>query len=66
MNTNGLIKLVMRIVARKGVNGAIDLASRRGKAPDTMTPEERNAARSTRKNSHAARRGLQILRRFMR
>ncbi|WP_342075632.1 hypothetical protein [Yoonia sp. SS1-5] len=66
MNTNRLIKMAIRMLMRRGVNKGIDLASRRGKHADDMTPQARETAQNTRKNTQQARRGLNMLRRFMR
>ncbi len=66
MNMNRLINMGVRMLMRRGINKGIDVASRRGKSADEMTPEERQGSQSTRKNAQRARRGLNILRRFMR
>lgn len=66
MNMNRMINMAIRMLMRRGMNAGIDMASRRGKRPEDMTPEERQAARQARQNTHQARRGLNILRRFMR
>jgi len=62
MNMNRLINMGVRMLMNKG----IDVASRRGKRPEDMTPEERQAAQAARKNTGTARRSLGMLRRFMR
>ena len=66
MNMNRLINMGMRMLMRRGMNAGIDAAARRGKRPEDMTPEERAAAQRARQNTHQARRGLGLLRRFMR
>lgn len=66
MNINGLINMGLRMLMRRGVNAGIDMAARRGKRPEEMTPEERETAERARQNTHQARRGLNIMRRFMR
>ena len=62
MNMNRLINMGMRMLMNKG----IDAASRRGKKPQDMTPQERAAAKNSRQNANKARRGLGLVRRFMR
>jgi hypothetical protein len=66
MNVNSLINMGMRMLMRKGVNAGINMAANRGKKPEDMTPEERQTAQSARGNTQNARRGLGMLRRFMR
>ena len=66
MNMNRLINMGLRMLMRRGMNAGIDIASRGGKRPEDMTPEERQAAQRARQNTHQARRGLNIMRRFMR
>ncbi|WP_375256362.1 hypothetical protein [Yoonia sp.] len=62
MNINRLINMGLRLVMNKGIN----MAANRGKNPADMTPEERRAAQTARRNGQKARRGLGMLRRFMR
>ncbi len=62
MNMNRLINMGLRMLMNKGV----EVAARKGKKPEDMTPEERQAARNTQANANKARRGLGIARRFMR
>lgn len=66
MNMNRLINMGLRMLMNKGINKGIDMASKKGKRPEDMTPEERAAAQTTRQNAHKARKGLGIARRFMR
>lgn len=66
MNMNRLINMGVRMLMNRGISKGIDVASRGGKRPEDMTPEEREAARNTRGNAQKARRGLNMLRRFMR
>jgi hypothetical protein len=66
MNMNRLINYGMRMLMRRGIDAGIDVASRKGKHPENMTAEERQAAKSTRQNTQSARRGLRFMRRFMR
>jgi hypothetical protein len=62
MNMNRLINMGLRILTNKG----IELAARKGKRPEDMTPEERQAAKSAQRNANKARRGLGVARRFLR
>ena len=62
MNMNRLINMAMRMLMKKG----IEVAANKGKKPEDMTPEERQAAKNARQNANKARRGLGIARRFMR
>ncbi|MGJ8624158.1 MAG: hypothetical protein ACSHW1_15485 [Yoonia sp.] len=66
MNMNRLINMGLRMLMNKGINKGIDLASRRGKALEDMTPEERASAQANRQTGRKARRNLNMLRRFMR
>lgn len=66
MNVNRLINMGLRMLMRKGMNAGIDLAARRGKNPDEMTQAERQNAQKAKQTTHQARRGLNIMRRFMR
>ena len=70
MNLNQLINMAGRMLTRKlmsrGMDAGIDAISRRGKRPEEMTPEEREAAKKTKQNAQKARRGLGMARRFMR
>lgn len=66
MNMNRLINMGVRMLMNKGINKGIDVASRRGKKAEDMTPDERQAAQAARKNTGNARRSLGMLRRFMR
>ena len=62
MNMNRLINMGVRMLMNKGIN----MAANRGKHPTEMTPQERQAAQAARQNGQKARRGLGMLRRFMR
>ena len=62
MNMNRLINKGMRMLMNKGIS----TAARRGKNPADMTPQERASAKTTQHNAQKARRGLGMLRRFMR
>lgn len=62
MNMNRLINMGLRMLMNKG----IDAASRRGKKPEDMTPQERENAKKARSSTQNAQRGIGMLRRFMR
>lgn len=68
MNVNQLINMIIRIVTRrlmnKGVYAGIDLAARRGKAKEDMTPEEREEARKAREIAKRGRQATRIGRRL--
>ncbi len=66
MNSNQLIRMLTRLVARKGINKGIDHLARKGKDPAAMTPEERAQAKSSRQSMQQGQKGLRTLRRFMR
>lgn len=66
MNMNRMINRAVRILMNKGINKGIDMAASRGKNPQDMTPQEREAAKSARGTAQNVRRGLGMLRRFMR
>ena len=62
MNMNRLVNMGLRMLTNKG----IALAARKGKQPQDMTPQERLAAKMAQQNANKARRGLGLVRRFMR
>ena len=62
MNMNRLINMGMRMLMNKG----IEFAANKGKRPEDMTPEEREAAKTAKQYANKARRGLGMARRFMR
>jgi hypothetical protein len=68
MNANHLLNMIIRIVTRrlmsKGVNAGIDLAARRGKSKEDMTPEEREEARKAREIAKRGRQATRIGRRL--
>lgn len=66
MNIDRMIQMGLRMLMNKGISKGIDVASRRGKNAGDMTPEERKSAQQARQNGQKARRGLGMLRRFMR
>ena len=66
MNVERLIRMVLRQVMRQGVTKGIDRMSAKGKRVEDMTPAERASYRRNRENAGKARRGLGMLRRFLR
>ena len=66
MNMNRMMNMVVQIVMRRGVSGAIDLMARRGKSTGDMTASERENARTARQTGQKAQRGFRLLRRFLR
>ena len=66
MNMNRLINMGMRMLMNKGINQGIKVAANRGKKTEDMTPEERQAAKKARQNTHNARRGVNMVNRFRR
>ncbi|MCX7288831.1 MAG: hypothetical protein NTW20_15115 [Rhodobacterales bacterium] len=66
MDLNRLFTMLYRMVFRSAVNTGVDVASRGGKAPEDMTPEERKAARANREMAAKAKRTLRMGRRFFR
>lgn len=62
MNMNRLINMGLRMLMNKGV----EVAARKGKKLEDMTPEERQSAKAAQQNANKARRGLGMMRRFMR
>ena len=66
MNIDRLIQMGVRMLLNKGINKGIGLAANRGKRAEDMTPEERQSASAARGNAQKARRGLGMIRRFMR
>jgi hypothetical protein len=66
MNIDRLINRGMRMLMNKGINKGIQVASKRGKRDEDMSADERAIAKNTKGNAQKARRGLGMLRRFMR
>lgn len=66
MNMDRLIRMGLRMLMNKGINKGIDIAARRGKAPDQMTAEDQAQANQAKGTAQKARRGLSVMRRFMR
>lgn len=59
-----MLNMAMRMFMKRGMNAGIDLLSRRGKAPQEMTPEERKQAKSARDLAQKARKMARIGRRL--
>ena len=66
MNAERLIRMGMRMLMRKGMNKGVQMASRKGKAPEDMTSEEREQAENAQQMANRARKGLRAARRFTR
>lgn len=60
---NMVIRMVMRRLINLGINKGIDAASRRGKKPDELTPEQRRRAGE---QSGRTKKSMRLLRRFSR
>jgi len=65
MNVDRLMNMVLRKLMRTGMNKGIDLASRKGKRPEDMTPEERAQAKEASQTAKKAQKGMRTARRFM-
>ncbi|MFT4701878.1 MAG: hypothetical protein ACI9ND_002601 [Yoonia sp.] len=57
-----MLRMVINMFVSKGINAA----SKGGRDPKDMTPEERRAAQSKRKNMGRVHQAVNILRRFIR
>ena len=66
MNMDRLIRIGMRMLMNQGINKGVEMAANRGKRPEDMTPEERAQAQAAKGQAQKARRGLGLMRRFMR
>jgi hypothetical protein len=66
MNIDRLITMITRKLMRSGINKGIDLAARQGKAPEDMTPEEREQAKAASQTARKLQKGMRAARRFMR
>lgn len=68
MNADQVIRMLMRLFMRRGINAGINHGSRylagRGKPEEDMTPEERANAQNIRKQANSARRILNMGRRL--
>lgn len=65
MNIDRLINLVARMVVRRGIDAGIDHATRGGRDAGKMTDAEKHKARTSRDTVQRARRGLNLIRRFL-
>ena len=59
-----ILNMVMRQLVNRGINAGIDHLSRRGKAPQQMTPEEREQARKARDLAQKAQKAARLTRRL--
>lgn len=59
-----ILNMVMRQLMHRGINAGIDQLSRRGKAPQQMTPEEREQAAKARDLAQKARKAARLTRRL--
>jgi len=60
-----ILNMVMRQLVNRGINAGIDHLSRRGKAPQDMTPEEREQAKGARRDlAQKARKMSRLTRRL--
>ena len=70
MEIGWMLNMILRIVTRRavelGVNKAIDVAARGGKAAAEMTAAEKAAAKSARQNVGRVRKAMRFARRLMR
>ena len=70
MNMNQLINMAVRMLMRKGMNAGInkgvELAARKGKRAEDMTPEDQAQAKDAQQTAQKARKGMRTARRFLR
>ena len=59
-----ILNMVMRKLMNRGIDAGIGHLSRRGKAPQEMTPEEREQARKARDLTQKARKAARLTRRL--
>ena len=59
-----LITMIFRRLLNRGISAGIDMASRRGKDPAQMTPEERQQAQSAKQTAKRARQAMRLGRRI--
>ncbi len=64
MNTQQIIRLVMRLFGRRVINSGINYASRRGKPAGELSPEERRQARMARQSAKRARQAARMMRKM--
>ncbi|WP_298907235.1 hypothetical protein [uncultured Aliiroseovarius sp.] len=68
MNANQLINMVIRMVTRrlinKGVNTGIDMATRKGRREEDMTPAQREEANKAKELAKRGRKTMRIGRRL--
>ena len=64
MNFERIIRMLMRRLVNRGISAGINHVSRKGKAPEDMTPAERRKAREMRQNAKRARQAARMMRRM--
>jgi hypothetical protein len=64
MDLRGLSSFLIKTVIRSAVDSGVDVAARRGKAPEDMTQAERQEAARARTLAGKARKYLRIVRRL--
>lgn len=68
MDLGRLIQMIVNQLIRRfvniGINKGIDAVANRGKSPQSMTPEERQAAQTTRAAVKRARQAARLTRRM--
>ena len=62
MNLERIIRMILRRLGNRGIRAAINHISRKGKAPEDMTPAERRKAREMRRNAKRARQAARLMR----
>ena len=64
MNTDKIIQMVLNMFVKKAVNSGIEMAARRGKPDQEMTPAEREQAKKGRELASHAKKFANIMRRL--
>ena len=64
MNTQQIIRMVMRLFGRRIMSSGIKYATQRGKAAAELSPEERRQARMARHNAKRARQAARMMRKM--
>ena len=59
-----VMKMILRKFLNKGINSGIDMATRKGKNPQDMTPEEREEVKRAKDASKNAQRAMRVTRRM--
>lgn len=66
MNIERLLRMILRFGGRRAIGKGLDMATRRGKSPDEITPEEKVQARQARRAAKRARQAAKLARRTLR